>query len=142
MANIGRRKFFKDGVLNPPLLAGLLSVTITISCADDDDFQDAAAPGTSNSGPKGNSSGPGTSEPTPLDTVAGTISLNHGHTVEATAIDVVTSTGGSTLLLTLGNDHTHTVTLTAAQVENVFNGFVVTVTSTSVLFHSHIVTFN
>ena len=62
--------------------------------------------------------------------------------MQATATDVVTSNGGSTLLLTFGNDHTHTVTLTAAQVEDVFNGFVVAVTSTDVLFHTHIVTFN
>ncbi len=125
------------------MLAGLLTVAITISCAeDDDDFQDAA-PGSSNSGPEGNSSGPGTSEPTPLDTVAGTISSNHGHTVQATATDVVTSTGGSRLLLTFGFDgHTHTVTLTAAQVEDVFNGVVVAVNSTEVNFHIRIVTFN
>ena len=86
---------------------------------------------------------PATTPPASGDKI-GAISSNHGHAVRITAAQmqaggaVTLSLGGSVGV----PDHTHTVDLTAAEVASVTGGARVSKTSTTGDAHDHIVTFN
>jgi hypothetical protein len=96
----------------------------------------------------GGDSSPTNPNPTPSPTptpssgnVPGSISANHGHSVEITAAQL--QAGGAVTLVFSGNPtHSHVVDLTADEVVQIRGGGRVSKTSTSAEAHTHNVTFN
>lgn len=70
----------------------------------------------------------------------GTISVNHGHTVVLTGAE---QDAGKpvTLSLTTGSGHTHLLFLSASQVNDAASGALIGATTTVVLGHDHLITF-
>ncbi len=96
----------------------------------------------------GGSSSPAGPNPTPNPTptpgsgnVQGSISANHGHSVEITAAQLQAG-GGVTLVLSVASNHSHSVDLTSAEVVQIRGGGRVSKTTTSEQAHTHNVTFN
>jgi hypothetical protein len=115
-----RRTFLRNSAALPPLILGLFSAVVTISCAADSSSDDSSDSGD----------------------LSGSITANHGHTVTITEAQLAAG-DAVTLTLTTGSGHTHTLELSAAQVQSINMGnSEAQTTNVDSTGHTHNVTFN